>query len=175
MRGASAARMHAVAFATKRAHLRTLHHLQRITKRLGLTPARYDMLLAIGRGGLLQRDLWRRFDVSRTTVSRMVRALESLGLVTRHRNAGEPSRRVNLTDKGRILLDRAIWACDRLVTRLFESLYPTHRRRRDRASRLTALFHTITALAVGFGDRARCLYFRPEESFAPFTGPLGDD
>lgn len=161
--------MHSVAFAVKRAHLRTVHHLQRCVKRFGLTPARYDMMVAIAmRVAPLQRDLWRLFDVSRTTVSRMLRALEELGLVCRHRQPGRPSCSVNLTSKGRLALDRARWGCERPVVLLFESLYATLRGRLARAKQVVALGTTIAAFARGFGDRARDIHLPPDERYGPF-------
>jgi DNA-binding MarR family transcriptional regulator len=160
--------MHAVAFSVKRAHLRTVHHLQRHATRFGLTPARYDMLLAIASGiASLQRDLWRIFHVSRTTVSRMVRALEALGLVCRARIPGTPSRIVRVTEKGRLLMDAAITGCHRPITRLFESLYPTFRRRLARATQVASLYRTVGMLAAGFGDRSRMLHESPDHRYDP--------
>jgi hypothetical protein len=51
----------------------------------GLTAARFDLLFALGeyRRGLLQSSLLRVLGVGRTTVSRMLGALEKLGLVKR--------------------------------------------------------------------------------------------
>src|SRR5277367_5509039 len=79
---------------------RTFHGFLRITRRrlasVGLTGARFDMLYAVRRQGrflsgeedsieLRQSDLRRILGVTATVVSRMVRALERLGLVARRR------------------------------------------------------------------------------------------
>jgi len=147
--------MHAVAFSVKRAHLRTVHHLQRCVKRFGLTPARYDMLHAIASGiARLQRDLWRIFHVSRTTVYR-------------ERKAGRPSRGVYITTEGRRLLETATLTCHRPIARLFESLYTKRRGRLARAMQVTALNNIIATLALGFGDRSRCFYESPDDRWEP--------
>lgn len=98
-------------FAMKRAFHATLRVTRDVAAAFGLTPARSDMLYAIfrapgharprGRGELTQRELREKLGVSAPTVSRMVRALESLGFVERRRSYRD--RRtldVQLTDFG---------------------------------------------------------------------------
>ncbi len=151
--------MHTVAFTIKRAHLRTNEISRRCVRRFGITPARYDMLSAIASGiGRKQSDLWRRFHVSRATVSRMVGALVSLGLVVRSRTPGTASRVLNVTEEGQRVLVNALDGCHRPMCLLFESLYPKVRRRLDRALRVVALNDTIDAVARAFGDRSRFSY-----------------
>src|SRR5271163_4708955 len=95
---------------------RTFHGFLRITRRrlasVGLTAARSDMLYAVRKDGwalgrdraaeIRQSDLRRALGVSATVVSRMVRALETLGLVERHRCLDTDRRQiqVTLTKKG---------------------------------------------------------------------------
>jgi DNA-binding MarR family transcriptional regulator len=151
--------MHAVAFTIKRAHLRTLDISGRCVRRFGITPARYDMLAAIAeRAATVQSDLWRLFHVSRATVSRMVLALEELGLVRRWRSNCTRSIFVELTEKGRLLFHEAKRGCHRPMCLLFESLYPEVPSRLDRACRVSNLHGHFIMLALAFGDRSHFTY-----------------
>lgn len=77
--------MHALFFDMKHAHLSALRFSRSEAALVGLTPARVDMLRAIGEwaSGISQKVLRRSLCVSAATVSIMVRALENLGFVTR--------------------------------------------------------------------------------------------
>ena len=163
--------MHAVAFAFKRAHLRTTDISRRCVRRFGLTPARYDMLYAIMKcHARRQRDLWKMFDVSRATVSRMLIALEKLGLVRRSRTSGVPSREVELTPEGRDLMEEAIRGCHRPLCLLFESLYPRVRGRLDRAWNVAKLHGRVSVVAEAFGDQSRFTYpYNDPEDVYPFV------
>ncbi|HEY4015899.1 MAG TPA: MarR family transcriptional regulator [Polyangiaceae bacterium] len=97
--------MNAIFFGCKRA----LHGCLRIARQLlagfDLTPARFDMLTAVGDGGnqgSTQRELRTMLGVSAATISRMLRSLEDLGLVDRQRlEAGDRRTRwLKLTSKG---------------------------------------------------------------------------
>lgn len=150
--------MHAAAFAIKRSHLRILHTSRACVRRFGLTPARYDMLYAIfTQQASLQRQLWQLFDVSRATVSRMLIALEKLGLVRRSSLAG--SRLVRLTNAGEQLMAEAVLGCHRPMIRLFERLCAPRRRRRDRVVDVAHLEEWMSSVAAFFGDRARLYYW----------------
>lgn len=76
--------MHAFFFGAKRAHFRSVAHIQGMLDK-GMTPARFDMLYALRsthRGDpMWQSELRRALGVSRTAVSRMVRLLFDLALV----------------------------------------------------------------------------------------------
>jgi DNA-binding MarR family transcriptional regulator len=147
--------MHAVAFAIKRAHLRTLAISRRCVRGLGLTPARYDMLSALAhRHAFTQRELWRLFHVSRATVSRMLGALEDLGLVVRTRRPGHPSRVVALTPKGWEAITDARRLCHRPMCQLFERVHHKCRRRMERARRVVKFHFHVISLAEAFGDRS---------------------
>jgi DNA-binding MarR family transcriptional regulator len=112
--------MNAIAFATKR----TFHGFLRVTRKalasLGLTAARFDMLSALYGDHdrfendcqlISQRELRDELGVSASVVSRMVRALEALGLVKRERCLGDRRQFwVALTDEG--------WECIRRAHRL---------------------------------------------------------
>ena len=108
--------MHPVFFGLKRAHHLSVAVARNLTCHFGLTPARFDMLLALERArpSMRQRDLRRILGVSAPTVSRMLKALESLGLVLRRkepltiRRADRRHRRVMLTDRGRARIRAAM-------------------------------------------------------------------
>jgi DNA-binding MarR family transcriptional regulator len=96
--------MHSAFFALKRAFHSTLRLTRTGLAEMGLTAARFDMLFALNeyRRGLLQGSLLRVLGVGRTTVSRMLGALEKLGLVKRTVVKRDRRRkRVELTALGR--------------------------------------------------------------------------
>ena len=105
-----------------------------------------------------QSELWRRLDVSRTTVSRMLAALEKLGLVWRGSRSGPASRYVGLTEEGRTVMQAAYRGCHRPMLLLFESHYPGVRKRLDRAAEVDELRGDIVYLAMHLGDRSRLHY-----------------
>ena len=77
--------MHPLFFDMKHAHLSALRFSRSEAASVQLTPARVDMLRAIAQQGpgISQKVLRRSLCVSAATVSIMVRALETLGFVTR--------------------------------------------------------------------------------------------
>ena len=100
-------------FSLKRSFHAALRATRGLAAAFGLTPARADMLYAIfrvpvpsyedaaGRGALTQRQLRTELGVSAPTVSRMVRSLEALGFVTRHRSLRDGRTvDIRLTDDG---------------------------------------------------------------------------
>ena len=160
--------MHQIVFSTKR----TFHGFLRGTRKLlasfGLTAARFDLLYVVQDGqrwhsgprSARQSDIVRKLGVTRSVVSRMVRSLEALGLVTREVAGDARTRTVTLTEKGtrvvRAALHVVLRTVDRLVT---NSLCHGYHLRRDR--RLVAMATLEDALWTfrrDFGDRAT-LYF----------------
>jgi DNA-binding MarR family transcriptional regulator len=90
-------------FALKRAWQSTMRFCRFVLKNLGLTAARYDMLMAIkGEKGWISQKLLREIlGVTRATVSRMLRSLEALGFVRRSVNpVDERCKDVWLTEAG---------------------------------------------------------------------------
>jgi len=147
--------MHDIAIATKRAHLRTTHHLRHYAAAFGLTPARYDLMFAISQMALCYQDrLWRKFHVSRATISRMLGSLEKLGLLRRTRNRKRGSRWVELTAKGRRVIRDAARACQRSLCRLFEELFGPRKRLYHYAVEVEDLEQSILGVATFFGDRS---------------------
>jgi DNA-binding MarR family transcriptional regulator len=100
--------MHHTAFALKRAHLASLRVLRPIAACHDLTPARFDVLNAIltrARGPNIvpfQAEIARALGVTRSTICKMVIALEKAGFVTRcWASWDQRCRRVKLTPYGR--------------------------------------------------------------------------
>ncbi len=71
-------------------------------RRAGLTPQRIDLMLLVRRGPASQREIADQLCVSPSVVSRILDALEQLGLVARTRDLHDPRVRIpELTDAGR--------------------------------------------------------------------------
>jgi DNA-binding MarR family transcriptional regulator len=99
--------MNSVFFGFKRAYFGTLRRTRRHLKRFALTAARYDVLALLERfGGMLQREVRVSLNVRAPTVSRMLKALEALGLIRRVRPPDRRQRVVHLTILGRAKLRR---------------------------------------------------------------------
>jgi DNA-binding MarR family transcriptional regulator len=155
---------------------RTFHGFLRITRQrfasVGLTAARFDMLYAVRKHGLAfrredpvtinQSDLRRVLGVTATVVSRMVRALETLGLVERHRHGYGDRRqiRVTLTKRGLQTVNRA---CRLLLRRVQRSVYKAicyghHRDSWKRLFAMDTLESYLRVLRKRFRDTATLYY-----------------
>jgi DNA-binding MarR family transcriptional regulator len=118
--------MNAIAFGNKRA----FHSFLRVTRKgfasVGLTAARFDLMNAIlgnprapSGCGILQRELRRVLGVSAGVISRMLRSLEDLGLITREPPPSDRRQRhVKLTASGGLRLASAHSLLVRAVRRL---------------------------------------------------------
>ena len=74
-------------FGLKRAYQRSLRFVRETLKDRGITPARFDMLMAVWpRGGVWQSQVRKMLGVTRATASEMMIALEKLGFVKRVRD-----------------------------------------------------------------------------------------
>jgi len=104
--------MNTVFFGLKRSYYATLIGARTLTKRYGLTPARFDLMFLLQDVEKSQSSLWAALGVSRSTVSRMLESLEELGLISRSRGyfgtVDKRQRTVSLTSKGAQLLRRAL-------------------------------------------------------------------
>jgi DNA-binding MarR family transcriptional regulator len=103
--------MHRIFFSVKMVHLRVIEIGKRMLEEYGLTPARFDMLRVVfaHEHGVLQSRMIALLGVSGATVSRMLKALEELGFVTR--TPYERDRRnlfIELTNYGWTVLDQAM-------------------------------------------------------------------
>ena len=102
--------MNVIFFGLKRAYHGTLRVTREALAKLGLTPARFDLLYIVAKEGgtLLQRELQRALGVVAATVSRMLTSLEELGLVEREVvEEDHRCRHVVLTKSGRRCVFRA--------------------------------------------------------------------
>src|SRR5882757_5085939 len=83
--GSRALAMDKIFFGLKRAYYGTLRVTRRSLARIGLTAARFDLLYILEKAGgqMPQREIQRALGVAGSTVSRMLRSLEDLGLVLR--------------------------------------------------------------------------------------------
>jgi DNA-binding MarR family transcriptional regulator len=102
--------MNIIFFGLKRAYHSTLRVTRRALARLGLTPARFDLLYIVQKAGgvMLQCKLRRELGVAAPTVSRMLASLEELGLVERAvMDEDRRHRDVKVTKAGRRCVLRA--------------------------------------------------------------------
>ncbi len=110
--------MHSLSFQLKRAHHRVVAFGQSVLRRFGLTPARFDLLFIVYVRWTFQKrvydapaqtDLCRVLGVTAATVSRMVRSLEELGIVTRFKSpVDRRTKQVSLTKEGLDLFREAL-------------------------------------------------------------------
>lgn len=105
----SARPMDAVIYGLKRAFHSTLRMVRPILKRVGLTPARFDALYALAKGGgeTTQMALRQDLGVARATISELLDDLQRRGWIGRTRDRDRRTHRVTLTSSGRAILERA--------------------------------------------------------------------
>ena len=160
--------MHVLHFGIKRAFHAILKVNRPLLARSGVTPARFDLLYAIhqsGYGGtgieLAQSGIRRVLGVTRPTVSRMVRSLEELGLVTRHANYSDiRTRLVRLTKVLTRVLRKLIHGgvVERGVRRALYFPHPPPSARNMDLCRIDALDATLKRIRDCFGDFATLDY-----------------
>lgn len=120
--------MNAILFGLKRAFQASIRFTRPAVAAFGLTAARFDMLYAIKRfeNCIRQSDLRRTLGVTAPTVSRMLRSLERLGLVSRVRPTHRDSRQriVTLTIAGLTCFRRAFRSLvrRRVIKRAFDAV-----------------------------------------------------
>jgi len=166
--------MNGVLFGMKRAHQEALRVCRSVLDGTGMTPARFDLVQVLvrdaaynGRVGQFQSVLWKVLGVSRTTVSRMLTALEKLGFVRRSIMRKDRRQRwVELTREGAAWFRRARRvgrepACD-AVARAVLPRVPSARRWWDRVGMTVGAFDALLAVVHRrLGGRAEPIYGRP--------------
>ena len=162
--------MNQITFGTKRAFHGVLRGTRKLLASFGLTAARFDMLYALmgpasRRGSsraLYQSELRRKLGVTASVVSRMARALESLGWVKRRvpLEGDRRQRSVALTEEGEARMRAARRVVVRSVHRLVLDAICLGRAGDplERFVRMDTLEGSLRALRRDFGDRAS-LYF----------------
>ena len=163
--------MNAIAFGAKRA----FHGFLRVTRKslgsVGLTAARFDMMCALLRQPVelgpfyttSQRELRRMLGVTAPVVSRMLRALEELGLITRRvppRGCDRRQRWVTLTALGLERIRKAQRVLLRRVQRLvYQAIcFGMHHDPSKRLIHMDQLEGYLRVLRRDFGDTATLYY-----------------
>jgi DNA-binding MarR family transcriptional regulator len=162
--------MNAITFGTKRA----FHGFLRVTREqlveLGLTAARFDLLTLLVRRrprewctpGTRQSAIRRVLGVTAPVVTRMLRALEGLGLVRRWREKDGDRRqvRVELTEAGEKCILKARKVMKPAVRRMVDSAicFREHPSADLRLAHMDTLESYLDSLRRRFGDTARLYY-----------------
>ena len=161
--------MNAILFGLKRAFHASIRITRPIIAAHGLTAARFDMLYLIKSSyhrlydpGVKQSDLRRALGVTAPTVSRMLRSLEKLGLVTRTRpSCGDTRQRiVNLTLAGLSCIRRAIRSIvrRRTVEIAFAKVLTNDRSYSTHIAETENAESVCSCIRDGFGDSATLYY-----------------
>ena len=170
--------MHQISFELKRGHLKTVAWGEAALRGRvpNMTAARFDLLyllrqraISYGDGalttGILQRELWQRLDLDKSTISKMLRRLEAMGWVYRTRPTNPRdwrTKKVFVTQLGlrRIAKAMRIMFRQRLMPAYFERIVKEHRRWRIRhpVKSLCHLRETIHDVARCFGDVSLLTY-----------------
>ena len=162
--------MNAITFGTKRAFQGFLRVTRLPLLEFGLTAARFDLLWVVfgsergncGLAGVRQSDIRRRLGVTAPVVTRMLRALERLGLVKRWREDGWDRRqiRVALTERGERCIGQARKVMIRAVSRMVRMAicFGRHRNADARFRHMATLESYLSRLRAEFGDTARLYY-----------------
>src|SRR5579862_9776316 len=160
--------MHAIFFATKRAFHGVLRVTRKPLKSLGLTAARFDLMFALLQSDLQvrypvrQSEMRRRLGVSGPVVSRMLRSLEALGLVScRRPDAGDKRQRdIRLTDLGLQRIRMAHKMLTRAAKRLvYQAIcFGKHRDKDAQFLHLFELYGYLRSMREHYGDAATLTY-----------------
>ena len=145
--------MDAVFFNVKRAHLAAERFCREILGRYRVTPARFDLLVAIGGGiGPSQVEVRKKLGVARSTLSEMVAAVERLGWIRRTRALDRRTWSLSLTRRGKALLKWAYrWINRGIVPITIDSTLTTGEPLIDSAERRFQLIESLESLDVAFG------------------------
>jgi DNA-binding MarR family transcriptional regulator len=172
--------MHQISFEFKRGHLRTVAWGEAAMASVpGMTAARFDLLCLIrqkaifeGRDdprsmlamGLTQKKIWSLLDLSKTTISIMLKRLERIEWVHRGRGSGKEWRTkvVRLTPKGLFSIAKAmrIMFRQRTMLKYIEDVFkkaPAHKRTHV-VKAIHGVWEHINFVARIFGDRAAIAY-----------------
>ena len=158
-----------ITFGTKRAYHGFLRFTRRAFASVGLTAARYDLLLAIRgsvRGekheeeGIAQYYLPSILGVSKSVVSRMVKALVKLGLVAWCRSFDRRYHQLFITAKGEAVFLAARDLLMRCVKRVVvtAACFGRPSGAKQRKAQVQQLTNFLAALRVYFGDTAPLEY-----------------
>jgi DNA-binding MarR family transcriptional regulator len=141
-------------FLLRRAHQISAAVFEDACKDLGLTPAQFGVLTVLqAHPGLGQSSLARALGFDKVTVLRVLRGLETRGLVSRG-PSGESRRNVsvNLTPEGTSLLQRAQKPAEKAYRRL---MAPLDKEQQEQ------LLHLLQLLTGELEDEARAAFVPP--------------
>jgi len=145
--------VHELAFGLKRAHLCVVAENKWRVKKYELTPARFDALMVVLRAGgrCLQREVWQKLGLARSTICKLLDALEDKGLIWRRRSDADKRQVVvALTSGG---LNRMVVAIDDLV--LDGTMrYRWDRIHPDRRTFVLQAVDVVRTITRGFYDRS---------------------
>lgn len=169
--------MDQVFFSLKRAHHATLGFMRPWLKRVGLTPARVDVLTALAVENT-QLGVQRRLGLAKATISEMLTRLEELGLIWRMR--WRRTKVVGLTRKAHELLQRAydIAINPGHLPVMVDSVLARHDPERDPLPERFAFEVLCGRIRRAFGDRANMdLYYgwHPDEWLGAVLDPDDPD
>ena len=162
--------MHAAFFGLKRAYWGSLGTTRKKLTDMGLTAARFDLLYILRKAiwgfPLRQSSLHRKLGCTPPVVSRMLKSLRELDLVTRTRDAIDTRQNlIGLTAKGRVLINRAIRyfmirrRADRIVQQaLCPTMLPGRERRNAAFEEMCILEPLLCKLREGFHDGGTLYY-----------------
>lgn len=143
-------------FGVKRTHLTVNRWALHRLRQFGVTPARFDLMrLIYERNYVWSQDAIRhRLGVARSTVSRMLGALEQLGWITREtRMADRRTRRCMLTYEGRrvvaSVMSALVWP--RVIARLVDEALRVDEPARERDAAEWLFRRLVYAFAMGRG------------------------
>jgi DNA-binding MarR family transcriptional regulator len=164
--------MNSTFFSLKRGFLRTVNFARGWLEPFGLTPARFDMLFTLRRGGKLQSQVWRILGLHPSTVSKMMKKLDELGLVFRN---GDPENGrevvVRLSPEGEEAVEAVVrelakegGAIDAYVR---WAVAGPHRRVEKRDVAVLNLEEALLRVRRAFVDSARLLYVFDPDAFEP--------
>lgn len=175
MPGALGSGMDAVLFEMKRAQLSGARFARRTLKPYALTPARFDLMNAIGPRGARQCDLWRQLNVVRSVISEMLSSLLELAWVKRVRAADGRTWLVMWTRLGRAVYERANSECvlNGNVGVHVDAVLVDRDYERDPEPKRIALIYALADFVAEFGwwlEDADSLYISdPEEYYHWFA------
>ncbi|HEX4517736.1 MAG TPA: hypothetical protein VH054_29535 [Polyangiaceae bacterium] len=175
--------MDGVLFEMKKAHLAGARFGRLLLKPFGkaLTPARFNLMLALHEKPMRQSDLWKRLGVVRSVVSEMLDSLNDLKWVKAIRAADGRTRLISLTRLGQKLFELAFAHCilsGNMPLEVDRALAGRHEREKPRVERYKGA--TIaTKLIRYFGwwlEGASDLYvWNPAEYGDQFDRPIGEN
>ncbi len=175
--------MDGVLFEMKKAHLAGARFGRLLLKPFGraLTPARFNLMLALYEKPMRQSDLWKLLGVVRSVVSEMLDSLHELKWVKAIRAADGRTRLISLTRFGRTLFEVAFKHCilsGDMPLEVDRALAGPREREKPRTERYKGAL-IATRLIEYFGwslEGASALYvWDPADYADQFDWPIGDN